>query len=183
MVPLRLVTRANALSLARAFSAPFLALGVAAGADTWAAAAFAFAVVTDFADGRLARRYNEASPMGGLLDHTADACFVTVGLAALARAGRVPWALPVLVMAAFLQYVLDSRAGTDRPLRASTLGRWNGIAYFVALGVPVVRDGLGLAWPPDALVLALAWTLVATTLVSMGDRLLAARRSPVRHPG
>jgi hypothetical protein len=62
-------------------------------------------------------------------------------------------------------------------LRASWLGRYNGIAYFVLLGIPVVRDGLGLGWPPRTLVLAIAWALVLTTLISISDRLLALRRS------
>ena len=44
---------------------------------------------------------------------------------------------------AFVQYAVDSRVQESRPLRASSLGRWNGIAYFVLLGVPVLRDALG----------------------------------------
>jgi hypothetical protein len=52
------------------------------------------------------------------------------------------------------------------------------VAYFVLLGIPVVRDGLALGWPADALVRALGWLLVATTCVSMLDRLLALVRAP-----
>ena len=57
------------------------------------------------------------------------------------------------------------------------LGRWNGIAYFVLLGIPVVRDGLGIGWPGDVLVLALGWALVASTLASMLDRAVALARA------
>ena len=42
--------------------------------------------------------------------------------------------LPVAIAFAFTQYVLDSRPGPG--LRGSSLGRWNGIAYFVAVGDP-----------------------------------------------
>jgi phosphatidylglycerophosphate synthase len=170
-------TRANALTLARAACAPVLAFSIAGGHELAAAGLFAFAVASDLADGRLARRWGEASPLGGLLDHASDAVFVTAGLGALARAGEVPLALPWLVAAAFLQYVLDSRAAGSRGLRASPLGRWNGIAYFVLVGVPVVRDALGLGWPGAGLVRALGWTLVASTIVSMVDRALALRRA------
>jgi hypothetical protein len=85
----------------------------------------------------------------------------------------------VLVAAAFLQYVLDSRALAGRRLRASGLGRANGVAYFVLLGIPVVQGALGLAWPAAETVRALGWLLVASTLLSMGSR-AAALLSPAR---
>jgi hypothetical protein len=81
------------------------------------------------------------------------------------------------VAAAFLQYVLDSRALAGRHLRTSVLGRANGIAYFVLVGIPVVRNALGLEWPAGYWIQALSWLLTATTLLSMGDRLLALVRT------
>jgi cardiolipin synthase len=169
-------TRANVLSLARAASAPMLAVSIANGNALAAASLFAFAVASDLADGRIARRFGEASPLGGLLDHASDALCVTAGLGALVAVDEVPLPLPWLVAAAFLQYVVDSRVAGGEGLRASPLGRWNGIAYFVLVGIPVVRDALGLAWPGMALVRALGWVLVASTLASMADRALALRR-------
>ena len=175
--PSRLLTRANALTFLRLVSAPLLAVAVVRGASGSALGLFALAVVTDLVDGRVARRYGEASPLGGLLDHSTDATFVSVGLAAVSVGGEVPVVLPLLIVMAFLQYMLDSRAVRGLPLRASSLGRWNGIAYFVLLGVPVVRDGLGLGWPAPGLVGVLAWLLVAATLLSITDRALARRRA------
>jgi phosphatidylglycerophosphate synthase len=172
----RLATRANALTGVRLLLAPALVWAVATAADALALACFALAVATDLADGPVARRFGEASALGGFLDHATDALFVASGLGALAYVSVVPAPLPPLVLAAFAQYALDSRALAGRPLRASALGRWNGVAYFVLLGIPVVRDGLGLGWPADALVSALGWALVATTCASMLDRLLALRR-------
>jgi phosphatidylglycerophosphate synthase len=141
-----------------------------------AALLFALAVVTDLADGRVARHYGEATRLGGLLDHATDALFVCAGLGALAHEGVIPAPLPWLVAAAFVQYVVDSRAAAGGPLRASSLGRWNGIAYYAALGIPVVRDALGLGWPSAWLVQGLGWALAVSTLVSMGERALAWRR-------
>ena len=170
-------TRANALTAIRLFAAPGLAAAICAGEAWIAIALYVLAVVTDFADGWVARRYDEASALGGVADHAVDAVFVTTGCAALASLGVLPVWLPVLIPLAFLQYVVDSRVGPDRPLRASWLGRWNGIAYYVIVAVPIVRDGLGLPWPDAGLVLALGWVLVVSTLVSMGDRLFASVRS------
>ncbi len=177
---LRWKTRANALTGLRLLGAPILAHAILAGAPTLAIAVFCAAVATDLLDGRIARRYGEATPLGGLLDHATDAAFATAGLGALVCLGEVPVVLPWLVAGAFLQYTLDSRALAGQPLRASTLGRWNGIAYFVLLGVPVVRDGLGLPFPDASLVEAAGWLLVASSLVSIGDRawaLLSSRRN------
>ena len=101
---------------------------------------------------------------------------MTLGTGAYAMLGVLPLALPPLIVAAFLQYVIDSRAGVHRPLRASFLGRWNGIAYYVAVAVPLIRDALGLPAPGPGLVMGLGWILVASTLASMADRALAARR-------
>jgi cardiolipin synthase len=162
-------TRANAITSLRLAAAPVLVAAILSGESALAAAVFALAVATDLADGWVARRYREATPLGGLVDHAVDAFFVTCGCAALAFRGELPGALPVAIAFAFTQYVLDSRPG--RRLRGSSLGRWNGIAYFAAVGVPVVRDALGLAWPGAPLVRGLGWLLVATTVVSCLDRL------------
>ncbi len=169
----RLGTLANAVTFTRVLCVPLLAVAVLSDARLSAAALFTWAVVTDLVDGRLARSRGEVSNLGGLLDHSADALFCSVGLGALACTGAVPAPLPFLVALAFTQYMLDSRSIAGQPLRASFLGRWNGIFYFVMIGIPVVRDALGLGWPGAGLVMGIGWLLVASTVVSMGDRLVA----------
>jgi phosphatidylglycerophosphate synthase len=167
----RWLTWANGLTASRLVTAPLLALAILRGAHGVALVIFVAAVLTDFLDGRVARRTGEASSLGGVLDHATDAIFVTAGTGALGCTGEVPQILPWLIAAAFVQYVLDSRIAAGRSLRTSVLGRWNGVSYFVLLGIPVVRDGLGLAWPGAPLVNAIGWALVASTLISMAHRL------------
>jgi phosphatidylglycerophosphate synthase len=175
-------TRANALTAVRLVAAPVCALAILEGWDAFGLGVFALAVMTDWLDGRVARHYAETSSLGGIFDHATDATFVSLGCAALAWRSEVPVLLPALIVFAFVQYVIDSRANA-RPsgapagwsLRASWLGRWNGIGYFVVVGVPVVRDGASIGWPPSAWVHAAGWLLVMSTLVSMGDRLWASR--------
>lgn len=168
-------TTANGLTALRLLAAPALAAAVLAPLPWPALGLFGLAVATDLLDGRVARRWGEVTPLGGLLDHATDAAFVSLGLGALALRGEVPGALPCLVAVAFLQYALDSRVAAGRPLRASGLGRANGIAYFALLGVPLVREALGLAFPGPSVVGGLAWLLVVSTLLSMLDRWLARR--------
>ena len=169
-------TWANALSAVRLVCAPVCAWAILAEHAPLAAGAFAVAVATDFADGPLARRRNEASAIGGFIDHGVDALFCAAALAALAATDLMPAPLPPLVAAAFAQYALDSRTPKGRQLRASRLGRYNGIAYYALVGIPVARDALALPWPGNALILSLGWLLAGTTVCSMLDRLRARWR-------
>jgi phosphatidylglycerophosphate synthase len=134
------------------------------------------AIGSDLLDGPAARWQSSASPFGRLFDHATDCAFVVAGLCAVALRHALPWLLPVLVAAAFAQYVFDSLwLARARELRMSSLGRWNGILYFFPLGGDVLArlgvPGLGQA------VTALAWLLVASTLLSMADRARAPLRS------
>jgi cardiolipin synthase len=164
------VSVANGVTFLRLLIAPALVLAIAEHAALTAMLLFFLAVATDVVDGYLARRAGQASAQGLLFDHAVDAIFVTAGTAALARAGALPAVLPPAIAIAFLQYALDSRILASRGRRPSRLGRWNGIAYYVAIAVPLVRDALGLAWPGPGLVRAVGWLLVATTAVSVTER-------------
>ena len=164
---------ANALTALRLAAAP--AAGWAAAGEHWLAALllWAVAIVTDVFDGILARRFGAASSGGGLFDHGTDCTFVTLTLGGLASAGWIPWLLPALLPLAFVQYMLDSKALAGQPLRTNLIGKSNGIGYFAVAGVVIVPNALDWwDWLPTVLGEALAWLLVATTLLSMGERLL-----------
>jgi len=176
---------ANVITAARLLLAlPFAACMLAPDAwhATWAAVILVVAIVSDLVDGVLARRLGSASPAGRLFDHAADAVFVLSGLVAGAARGAFPWVLPVLVGAAFAQYVVDSYVIDRAPaLRPSRLGRYNGILYFVPLGGDIlVRLGWGAL---RSLVAAIAWLLVVSTALSMAERLVAAFRGRGRRAG
>jgi phosphatidylglycerophosphate synthase len=163
-------TWANGLTLVRLLAIGPAAWAIFTGHWILASSLFVLAVITDMADGPLARRLDHASAFGGLFDHATDALFVSTSLAALAWTGFINLYLPPLVAFAFLQYVFDSRALAGAELRTSLIGRYNGIAYFVMVGIPVFRETLGLSWPADSWIAALAWLLVASTGISMLER-------------
>ena len=168
---------ANVLTALRLAAAP--AAGWSAAGEHWLAALLLWllAIVTDVFDGILARRFGAASSGGGFFDHGTDCAFVTFTLGGLASAGWIPWLLPILVPLAFLQYALDSRALAGRPLRTNRIGKSNGIGYFAVAGVVIVPNALAWwEWLPEVLGEAFAWLLVATTLLSMGERLLLTIR-------
>src|SRR4051812_2690243 len=156
------------LPLAGAFARPgLLAPGVVA-------LLLGLAIASDYLDGPLARRTGTASATGMLFDHSTDCLFVTSGLAGAAIAGSVTPVLPVLIPLAFGQYVVDSYVWScQRELRASFLGRWNGVLYFVPV-VLVVASRLpfpaGFASFLRLTAGALGYLLVVSTVVSVIDR-------------
>ena len=176
---LRWLTAANVISLARLAATPFSLAAVLDGNWRLAGLIFAGAVASDFLDGIIARWRGTVSNLGGVLDHTADAVFVAVTLWGIAYlevgtgADVVPGILPWLIVLAFLQYVFDSKALSGQPLRASWLGRVNGIAYYVVAGTVIGRNALGLDWLADEAIYWAALAILVSTLASMFDRLRA----------
>src|SRR6202140_4316459 len=129
------------------------------------------ALITDFLDGPIARRRGTVTALSGTFDHTTDFLFVTSGLFAGAFRGVFPWILPILIVAAFAQYVIDSCwIHRQAKLRGSKLGRYNGMLYFVPTCMDIViRLGLRFLQP---LLTILVWLLVVSTLISMRQRLM-----------
>ena len=175
----RWFSAANVISVARLAATPFSLAAVLDGNWRLAGLIFAGAVASDFLDGIIARWRDTVSNLGGVLDHTADAVFVAVTLWGIAylEVGTgtdvVPGILPWLIVLAFLQYLLDSKALSGQPLRASWLGRVNGIAYYVVAGTVIGRNALGLDWLADEAIYWATLAVLVSTLASMFDRLRA----------
>ena len=166
---------ANLLTLLRLLIAPLL-VWLLLNEDWWPAAITLFiAILSDIFDGKIARKMNQASAFGGLFDHATDAIFVSSAAWALAQLGLINQFLWTLIVLAFVQYTLDSKALSGKVLRSSTLGRYNGIAYFVLVCICVGFQCLSLQLLNPMLAWA-AWVLVATSLISMGDRLYSLVR-------
>ncbi len=163
-------TWANLLTFVRLASIGPCAYTAHTGNWRLATGLFVIAVATDLLDGPVARRFNHASAFGALLDHATDALFVIILLGVLAHQSYLPWLLPIIAAAAFVQYMLDSEALAGQTLRTSWLGRSNGIAYFAVVGTPLIRNALELTWPADIWIDGAAWLLVITTVISMFDR-------------
>ena len=134
------------------------------------------ALITDFLDGPIARRRGTVTAWSGTFDHLSDFLFVTSGLFAGASRSAFPGKLPILIAAAFTQYVIDSYwIHRHTKLRGSKLGRYNGVLYFVPSIMDIlIRMGLRFL---DPLLTILVWLLVLSTLISMGQRLMFRERN------
>lgn len=136
-----------------------------------------FAIASDYFDGKVARALNTASPRGMLFDHGTDFVFVTTALFALSSIGLSSILLPLLIIAAFSQYVLDSYyLFKQKQLRMSFLGRWNGILYFLPI-VLVATSRLPTFEHSQQVfnltIVYLNYTLAVSTLASIVDRAIA----------
>ncbi len=168
----QILTLPNLLSLSRVGLATAMAWNVYHSNWYVAVAILWIAIVTDVLDGYLARKNDLTSAIGGLLDHGSDAFFVTCTIAALTHHNWAPILLVYVIPAAFIQYMLDSKALAGQPLKASSLGKYNGISYFVFAGFPVMQLTLGITLIPFEWFLWIGWGLVLTSAISMVDRLV-----------
>jgi cardiolipin synthase (CMP-forming) len=86
------LTVPNVLSLLRLAGVPlFLWLVLGPEADGWALAVLAVSGITDFLDGWLARKLDQQSVVGQLLDPVADRLYILAVVVGLALRDIIPW--------------------------------------------------------------------------------------------
>lgn len=101
----KVITIPNLLSAARIAGVPvflWLALQPCFGRpslDGWAILLLALSGVTDYLDGKLARRWNQTSKLGRILDPAADRLYILSTLTALLVRGIIPWWFLLLLFA------------------------------------------------------------------------------------
>lgn len=89
----------NGISMARIVLIAVFGWLIVAGYDLWAIATLVAAGVSDFLDGYLARRWQQVTKLGGILDPTADRLLTIVVVLALAIRGVIPWWLLAVLFA------------------------------------------------------------------------------------
>lgn len=101
----------NFLSLCRLLFLPFICYAISlnsAKGNYWALAFFALASITDFFDGLLARRWNQFSQLGRILDPLMDKLYVIVLMFFLAAYRGLPYWYIALVIGRDLLILLGS---------------------------------------------------------------------------
>ena len=137
-----------------------------------AAVIFIAASLTDWLDGRMARRWNQVTPLGTLLDPVADKLLVAAALVSLVQ---------VEMIAAWMAVVIIGRELAVTGLRgvalsmgavvpASRLGKAKTVAQYVAITLLILAKGV-----PDAAGLVVdaarvvMWVALGLTVLSGAD--------------
>jgi cardiolipin synthase len=143
-----------------------------------ALALFLVAAITDWFDGYLARRLNQGSALGRMMDPIADKLVVATALVALVATGGIAgWSI-VAALAILLREIAVSgfrehlgQAGIVVPV--SGLAKWKTTAQLVALSLllapldAVQPLGIGCLWLAALLTLVTGWSYLQTTLTSL----------------
>ena len=95
----RVFTLPNVLSMLRLVGVPLFLWLILAGHDGWALAVLALSGVSDYLDGKIARRFGLVSRVGQLLDPLADRLYILSTLLGLAWREIIPWWLVVVLLA------------------------------------------------------------------------------------
>lgn len=185
------LTIPNLLTVFRLLAAPGVALVFVflprPAADLWALGLFLGASLTDFLDGWLARRFDQQSEFGRMLDPIADKAMVMTALAVVMMlAGPDPWLIPPAA-AIFLRETAVSGLREHLAGRVSIpvtrLAKWKTTVQMVAItvlmagfwaaagGAPEAAGWIGAAgawllWLAGALTLITGWDYFRRGLAS-----------------
>jgi cardiolipin synthase (CMP-forming) len=143
-----------------------------------AAAIFILAAITDWADGMLARRRNQVTTLGTLLDPIADKLLVGAALFMLAAMDRIsPFAvLPALVILSreiLVSGLREHLAGLRVRVPVSRLAKWKTGIQMFAIGVLLVGNSGPSFLPVQAIGELLLWIAAILTLITGYDYLRA----------
>lgn len=144
----------NALTLLRIFIVPLLVVVLLTPfSENWlgvprqifAVTLFLAAAVTDFADGHIARRRNQISRLGQLLDPLADKLLISAALISLVENRLAPaWAVVIIVGREFAVTGLRSIAAADGVIiPASKMGKFKMLAQVVTVALLIFSSAKG----------------------------------------
>ena len=132
----RILTVPNLLSFLRLALVPVFLILLVEGEDLIALAVLALSGFTDFLDGWIARRFNQVTKLGQLLDPAADRLYILAALLGLAWRDLVPlWLVLVIVARDVMLVVLGgllARIGHSA-FPVNWVGKWATACLFVGL--------------------------------------------------
>lgn len=170
----------NALTLLRIFFVPVLVAALVLDSHSlslrdWgitnhqlALAIFLVAAFTDLLDGYLARRWNQVTTVGMLLDPVADKLLISAALISLVYTHRVPaWIAVLIVAREFAVSGLRSIAATEGyVIQASELGKTKTVTQVLAVALILAAADIPALHLPAQIAL---WGAMLFALISAAD--------------
>ncbi len=146
---------------------------------------FAGAAITDWADGWLARRWNQTSAFGAFLDPVADKLIVAAALIVLVEFDRVNALVAFIIIgreitiSALREWM--AKVGEAKSVAVNMLGKFKTVAQLVAIPMLLYHDPIGL-FQPQRVGTFLIWAAALLTVVSMVYYLKLAAPRAFRAP-
>jgi CDP-diacylglycerol---glycerol-3-phosphate 3-phosphatidyltransferase len=161
------------LTITRIVAVPFLILFLVSSSRVHAligAGIFTLAAFTDWLDGALARRRNEVTTLGTLLDPIADKLLVAAALVSLLSIDKIAgWVVVVIIGRELAVTGLRTvAAGVGIIVPASRLAKWKTVSQYVAVTMLIVEKGFE---SPEFHLTAtgVLWVALGLTIVSAAD--------------
>ena len=176
----------NALTVLRIFLVPVLVVVLLTRARTdeglfLGVAIFGLAVLTDYLDGYFARRRNQVTRLGILLDPIADKLLTAAAFLSLVEMDAVPAWMVMIILGREIAVtgLRNVAAGWGHLIPASGLGKGKMVAQVVAIFLLLLARRFEILRLPG---LAALWLVVVVTVVSGVDYFLRFWRDVLRPP-
>lgn len=161
-------TTANKITIARILLIPVLMLLLYFGHIYWALAAYIIACLSDFADGYVARHYNQITDFGKFMDPLADKMLVLATMCYLVEVGLMPgWLVAIVLLREFGVSGLRLLAVEQGiVIAAAWSGKIKTFSTMICLGVLIVLQDNWL--PVPNLLKYLCWGVILVTTLYSG---------------
>ena len=135
-----------------------------------AAAIFLLAAITDWLDGLIARRRNQVTTLGTLLDPVADKLLVAAALVSLLTIEKVEaWMVVVIIGRELAVTGLRAvAAGVGVIVPASRLAKWKTVSQYVAITMLIFEKGIE-SDPFHLVATGVLWFALGLTIISAVD--------------
>ena len=161
-------TTANKITVLRIILVPVFMVLLYLGQTYWALAVYVIACVSDFVDGKIARKYNQITDFGKFMDPLADKMLVLAAMCYFVEVGLIPgWVVAVVLLREFGVSGLRLLAVEQGiVIAAAWSGKIKTGVTMVALGVLILA---GQPWFPAPEVIAVVcWLLILITTLYSG---------------
>lgn len=159
----------NTLTLSRIFLTPLLVVILLTridGKEIYGVVIFVVAAITDYLDGYIARKRNQVTDVGKLLDPIADKLLITSAFISLVELNLAPaWMVVIIVGREFAVSGIRSIAASQGyVMPANVLGKLKTVCQVLTIVVLIVADTYIEPW--ERFGRFLLWVTVAISLVS-----------------
>ena len=161
-------TTANKITVLRIILVPVFMVLLYLGQTYWALAVYIIACVSDFVDGKIARKYNQITDFGKFMDPLADKMLVLAAMCYFVEDGLIPgWVVAVVLLREFGVSGLRLLAVEQGiVIAAAWSGKIKTGVTMVVLGVLILA---GQPWFPAPDVIAVVcWLLILITTLYSG---------------